>query len=97
MAAEIYDSVKVREAAKAVKVLSEALEEGVKGAAYGALGGVEQLKGRSASALTDKLEELNVNMSRICNDLSDVSQALNRYAKALEAASQALQEEMQRG
>lgn len=97
MAATLYDSEKVRIAAKAVRALSGDLEEGFMGPQRGAMQEAERLKGRAAAALVDRLAELNARLNGICEDLDDLGGELNAYASALEASAEKLKAAMQRG
>ena len=90
MAATLYDSEKVRIAAKAVRALSGDLEEGFMGPQRGAMQEAERLKGRAAAAL-------NARLNGICEDLDDLGGELNAYASALEASAEKLKAAMQRG
>ena len=95
MAATLYDSEKVRIAAKAVRALSGDLEEGFMGPQRGAMQEAERLKGRAAAALVDRLAELNARLNGICEDLDDLGGELNAYASALEASAEKLKAAMQ--
>ena len=95
--AQIYDSAKVREAARAVRDLANELEAGVMGEGRRAARESEQLKGRAAESLEGRLEALNEEVKRISGDLESISRALNRYAATLEQVSEKLSSEMRQG
>ena len=95
--AQLYDSEKVRQAAREVRELSTGLKDGTEGPGRRVAGGLEPLKGKAAEALDERVHQLNRKVNGVCGELEALSRALEEYAKALEAVDERLKTEMQRG
>ena len=92
--AQIYDSAKVRNAARTVRALNERLEDGAMRPERKAFRESEPLNGKAAEALRERLQRLEENTRRICAELGSVSAELNRYANALDEVGAKLTREM---
>lgn len=97
MAASLYDSEKVRAAARAVKALSGELADGTLGPGRSAAEAAAQLKGSAATALQARLAELTERIGHICGELDAVGAALEQYAGSMEETGEKLKAAMQRG
>ena len=92
--ARVYDSAKLREAARAVRAMRDNLEDGSVKPGYRALQASEPLKGTAAEAMRDRLTQLEDQLRQITGELDSVGVELNRYASALEQAGNKLKQEM---
>lgn len=88
---KIYDSEKIRKAAKRVRKLSGSIEETVKDTARGLYQEVDQLEGETARSMMDRFEEFERKARKLSNEMEDIGDDLYRYAKALEAVSKKLE------
>lgn len=95
--AQLYDSAKVRQAADEVRKLADALRDGAEEPSRRAMSGAEQLQGRAAEALRERLLGLQRNTDDIWQELEELSRRLEKYASELEAVDEHLKTEMQRG
>ena len=89
-----YDSEKIRKAARRVHKLSVSLDDEVVGNAHRLMAEADQLQGKAARAMLDRLEELERASRKICTELDDIGDDLNRYARAIEAVSEKLLSEV---
>jgi hypothetical protein len=96
MAEREYDSTRIREAAQAMKGLSDELEGNVMGLGRRAEETAGQLKGRGPTALGERLSELSREIGHISAALEALDRDLIRYAGVLEETSESLKTEMER-
>ena len=92
--AQLYDSEKLREAARQTKALSGVLSEEVEPTGRRALEAAEELTGESARALNARLEQLRRDSAWIARELRALDRSLTRYADQLEELGARLKEHM---
>lgn len=92
---ELYDSEKVRKAARAVRGVAEELSEGTTGSQRRAMQASEPLEGKAAEAIRERLLEVRDQAQRLQGELSALAQELERYAEALEEAGERITRAMQ--
>ncbi|MBQ8110573.1 MAG: hypothetical protein IJ124_10475 [Clostridia bacterium] len=93
--AQLYDSTKVREAARAMRALRDSLEDGAMEPQRRALRESEPLKGAAAEAMRERILLLEQDLKKSLGELDAISAELNRYAGALEEVGEKLIREMQ--
>lgn len=92
---ELYDSEKVRGAARAIFILTGELADGVAGPKRRAVQESEPLRGKAADAMRERLEELSETVESLCAEMECIGKSLDSYASALEEASENLVSEME--
>ncbi|MBR4443435.1 MAG: hypothetical protein IKS52_09225 [Clostridia bacterium] len=92
---ELFDSEKVRGAARAVYAIMGELADGAAGPRRRAVQESEPLQGKAADAMRERLTELNSTIERLCAEMDSIGKCLDRYAEALEDTSEELVSEMQ--
>ena len=91
----IYDTDKIRRAARQVASLSERLEAETLSGLKRAGDETEALKGEAAQALEESIEQLRREVRNIDNELEELGQRLFRFAARLEAADDRMASMMQ--
>lgn len=91
----IYDTDKIRTAARQVRKLSERLEVESLSGLKRAGDETEELKGEAARALEERIEQLRREVRNIDNELEELGQRLFRFAAKLEAADDRMASLMQ--
>lgn len=84
--AQVFDTDKVREAARKVRRLSERLDGEVTDNVKRAGSYTEAISGETAEAIEERLNRLRKEMIRSCDALQGISARLRAYANAIEAA-----------
>ena len=92
--AQLYDSAKVRSAARSVQMLRYNLEQGAMTSGRRAVRESETLRGMASDAMRENLMQLNQRSSELCEELSSISATLYRYAAALEEVGEELTRQM---
>lgn len=91
----IYDTEKIRRAARQVAILSERMEAEALGGLKRAGDETEALKGEAAQALEESIEQLRREVRNIDSELEELGQRLFRFAARLEAADDQMATMMQ--
>ena len=92
--AQLYDSEKVREAARSVRVIQNGLEQDVTELSMRAIRQGEPLDGAAAKAMGERLELIYREIRQLGGEMRSISTALERYAITLEEVGEKLTEEM---
>lgn len=95
--AQVFDSEKVREAARRIKRLSVRVDSEVTEAVKRANGYTEEISGETAEAMEDRLQRTRRDLHRVCDSLEDISRKLRAYAAAIEAADDRIADQMRQG
>lgn len=90
----IYDSGKVREAARQVQSITERLDDEAAAPLRGLDRLTESLRGRAARQMEDKILDMRTQIRRRTAELNEIAAALRSYADAIEAADQRIQDTM---
>ena len=80
----VYDSAKTREAAAQIKKLSECLDSGVRPGLQDVSGCIEELQGKTAQAMEEKLLQLLKAVSGLSQELEELGGRVYAYADLLE-------------
>lgn len=89
-----FDSEKIREAASSIRKLTVVIDEKIVGRTHHLKEEMEQLRGKSATAMLERIEEMKHLTHKICFELNDIEDDLNRYARAIEAVGEKLLSEV---
>lgn len=92
--AQLYDSEKVREAARSVRVIQGGLEQEATELSMRAIRQSEPLQGAAAQAMGEQLELMYREIRRLGGEMRSISTALERYASVLEEVGEKLTQEM---
>lgn len=95
--AQVFDSEKVREAARRINRLSVRVDSEVTEAVKRANGYTEDLSGATADAMEDRLQRTKRDLHRVCDELESIGRRLRAYAAAIEAADDRVAEQMRQG
>lgn len=95
--AQVFDSEKVREAARRIRRISVRVDSEVTEAVKRADGYTEDLSGATAEAMEDRLQRTRRELHRVCDGLEDISRRLRAYAAAIEAADDHVADQMRQG
>lgn len=94
---QVFDTDKVRDAARKVRRLSERLDGEVTDTVGRASVCLDAIRGETAEALEDRLHELRNELVRSCDALEEISARLRAYASAIEAADERAADIMRQG
>lgn len=92
--ANLYDSERIREAARQAHRMSARIEGDVAGLQDRCRDDVELIKGETARALEERIELLESRIRRLSYEIGEVGDQLSKYAGALEAIGADLAEVM---
>ena len=95
--AQVFDTDKVRNAARKVRRLSERLDGEVTDTVRHAGIYVEAIRGETAEAIDERLNELRSELLRSVDALEEISVRLRAYANAIEAADERAADIMRQG
>ena len=93
--AELYDSDRVRDAARGIGKVAEALSEGTTDSQKKALQLCELLEGKASEALQERLQAFRSRTETLSRELWDLAREMEGYAAALEKVSAELENSMQ--
>ena len=92
--AQLYDSEKVREAARSVRVIQSGLEQEATELSMRAIRQSEPLGGAAAEAMVERLELMYREIRQLGGEMRSIGTALERYASVLEEVGEKLTQEM---
>ena len=95
--AQIYDTQKIRVAARMLKGLAASLETEAVEAVQNSDNLAASLKGNTAVSLSEHLQRQRSEILRISDCMDEISGKLKAYAKALEAVDRQLAQQMKQG
>lgn len=94
--AQIYDTQKVRDAARILNGFAESLEMEAIEAVQSAENLTDSLNGKTAVSISERLQRDRSEILRICNSMLEISEKLKVYADALEDVDCQLAQQMKK-